>query len=165
MSTRIIFFSAALLFQQIASCQKITDSVTVYDFPVKEGKIYCYEKGNWGCQAGCEIISVYSFSDSVFHFEDGKVISVINIKDCYAAVIQNGQDEFIVYSNLKTPFVKKGDRIKKRDCIGIILKDDFDERNSLDFLILKGTKIYSPKKLVEYIKCNISSERSNHYTL
>jgi hypothetical protein len=139
--------------------------MAVHDFPVKEGKIYCYEKRYWGCETGSDIISIYSFSDSVFHFGDGSVVSTFNLGDCYAVVIRNSNDEFIVYSNLKTVFVKKGDRIKKSDCIGTILKEDFEERYSLDFLILKGTKSFSSKKLLEYIKCNISAEPVNHYTL
>src|SRR5438552_11783044 len=150
MNLRIIFLLAGVFAFQITFGQNIIDSVKIYNFPLKEGIIYMHQNF-FSCEPVG--ISICSPLDSVFHFENGIVVAVFDMGDSKAAVVKNGKNEYFTYGNLKTVLVKKGNFIKRGDCIGIILKDDFGIMNNLDFIIMHGIKNLSTEKMLDYIEC------------
>jgi hypothetical protein len=164
MHARVILLVIVLFSLQIVAGQKILDSISVHEFPVREGIIFIYDETSFHCSQ-MPAVSIYSQFDSVFHFENGKVMGVFNLGDCYAVVIQNDKGEYITYSNFKAISIRKGESIKRGDFVGTLLQDEDDQKNSLDIIISKEIKYLPQKKLLEYIQCNISSKVSNNYTL
>ena len=167
---RTVLLSILLLGASCASAQNILDSIRLYNYPVREGVIYKYDKKCsfiQGCANALSIVSVVTKEDSVFHFEEGKVAGVFAVDDAYAITIMNEKNLFITYSNLKSAEVKKGDPVLRGTYLGqtAYTQDDPVEQRQVDILVLQKTKKLPYKKTVEYIRYNMSAKRKIDYTL
>src|SRR5699024_3260475 len=103
------------------SAQNVLDSIKLYDYPVREGVIYKYERNSnfiSNCANSLSIVSVVTPSDSVFHFEGGTVSGVYPVDDFYVVSVMNAKSESVTYSNLKQVNVKKGDNVLRGMCVG-----------------------------------------------
>jgi hypothetical protein len=145
-----------------ASAQNILDSVKVYDYPVREGVIYKYEHNTsfvQTCANSLCIVSVVTPSDSVFHFENGKVTGIFKLDDRYTVSIANAKGEQITYSNLEQLNVEKGDVVTRGMLLGTTAQSaDVDPSlNQVDILILKKIKPLPYYKTIEYIRSRIST--------
>jgi thiol-disulfide isomerase/thioredoxin len=58
----------------------------------------------------------------ILSLNDGEVSNVIDIEDMKVVILQKGK-EFYIYSNLKTAFVKKGDKVETNQTIGYATGD------------------------------------------
>lgn len=163
---RTVLLSLFTIISCAVSAQNIFDSIQLYDYPVREGVIYKYENKNkivctQACANALSIVSVVTQSDSVFHFEEGKVAGIFTIDDVYAVTIQNIHNEFITYSNLESITVKKGDKITRGMCVGTTAQShdlDFGV-NQVDILILRKVKQLPYRKTIEYIKSKSTPKR------
>ena len=160
----LLFFPGSLL--NLCS-QPAIDSTEVYDFPVKKGIIYEYDQSPcWRIVPQTCILTTF---DSVFHFEEGEVVSVFyDVYDNdykYAVIIRNRIDEFFCYSNLKYAALKKGDRVKRGTWLGLTGANEDGKSNQVDFILFRGIQQLSFKNEVEYIRCYISSDKQEGYTL
>jgi len=145
-----------------ASAQRIIDSVEIYGFPVRKAVIYEYDPKSSG---GCRIFettapTLFTWEDTVYHFESGKVVGVYNLGDWFAVGIMNAMHELITYSNLKNVTIKKGDTLNKGMFLGNIVGYGYGEMNEIDVLISdsKG-KPLSYQQTVNYIRNKISSSK------
>lgn len=146
--------------------QKIVDSVKVYGYPVREGVIYQYEpKSVYASFNAMPIMNVLTRCDSVFHFEEGRIAEISQIDGVYAVSLENKKKEIVVYSNLKEVSVKKGQTVKRGQCLGVLDKDYDDDLNQVDLLIFQKGKEIPYKKIMEYMRRNISSKPQVGYTL
>lgn len=75
---------------------------------------------------------------------DGVVSSVMSIANMHYVVIIRHGDYLTVYSNLKEVSVKKGDKVKARQSIGIVFTDPDDDKTQLHFEIWHGTALQNP---------------------
>ncbi len=166
---RTVLLLAFLFAASAISAQNILDSIQLYEYPVKEGVIYKYEKNKDVCTQACanslSIVSVMTQEDSVFHFEEGSVAGVFAVDNVYAVTIQNAKNEFITYSNLEEVTVKKGDRVIRGMCIGTTAEsNDLDfEVKQLDILVLRKIKQLPYRQALEYIKSK-STPRKIYYS-
>lgn len=77
---------------------------------------------------------------------DGVVNSVIQLPGYNSSVLVQHGEYFTVYSNLATVYVKKGDKLKIRDRIGMIYTDEVNGNvTKMDFQIWKGTQKQNPE--------------------
>jgi murein hydrolase activator len=82
-----------------------------------------------------------SVARSVF---EGTVISVKYITNTNVAVIIRHGEYFSVYSNLKSVFVQRGDKVKAKQELGIIYSNPQDNKTELHFEIWKGKTLQNP---------------------
>jgi|GEM_PF-2076338 len=161
-----ILLMAGLLAASAVFSQKIVDSVKVYGYPVREGVIYQYEpRSVYASFNSMPIMNVMSRYDSVFHFEEGTISEIRQIDDVYAVFLENKKKDIVVYSNLKSVNVKKGDKVKRGQCLGVLDKDYDNELNQVDLLIFQKGKEIPYKKIMDYMRRNISSAPQTGYTL
>jgi septal ring factor EnvC (AmiA/AmiB activator) len=76
---------------------------------------------------------------------DGEVRSIISVPGSanFAVLVKHGQF-FSLYSNLEEVFVKPGEKIKLKQDIGKIAKDEEDQTTKLQFQIWKSTSKLNP---------------------
>lgn len=167
---RTVLLSLFTIISSALTAQNILDSIQLFDYPVKEGVIYRYENKNksvctQACADALSIVSVVTQSDSVYHFEEGKVAGIFTIDNVYAVTIQNIRNEFITYSNLQAITVKKGDKITRGMSIGTTAQsNDLDFGiNQVDILILRKVKQLPYRKTIEYIRSK-STPRKIYYS-
>jgi hypothetical protein len=157
----IILIITYLFFYSGLYSQKIIDSIKVYDYPVREGIVYKYDlNSGYGCPP-LPIVTVLTYQDSLFHFQNGEIACIFNLGDCYAVVIRNLSNEYITYSNLKSTNLQEGAQIKRGDYIGKIEKGEENNLNSLDILIFNKAKELSYERCIEYIRYKMSSNKEN----
>ncbi|HEX5654921.1 MAG TPA: hypothetical protein VFX58_17715 [Chitinophagaceae bacterium] len=152
------------------SAQNILDSIEIYDYPVREGVIYKYEKKGICSQtyaSTLSIVSVITQEDSVFHSEEGVVAGTFSIDNFHGVTIKNARDEFITYSNLDALCLKKGDKVSKGMCIGTTAPcEDFSrELNQVDILVLQKLKRLPYSKVLQYILSRSTPKRIYYSTL
>ena len=161
---RTLILTLFMTIGSAVSAQNILDSIQLYEYPVRQGVIYKYQQKTnptQTCATSLSIVSVVTDSDSVFHFENGKVTSVFPVDDFYGIIVANERGESITYSNLKKVNVKKGDAVMRGMCIGTTAEcEDFDA-NQLDILILRNIKALPYYKTVEYIRSKMSTGSAN----
>lgn len=75
---------------------------------------------------------------------DGVVSSVMSIASLHYVVIVRHGDYLTVYSNLQSVSVKKGDKVKTRQNIGLIYTDPEIGKTLLHFEIWQGTVLQNP---------------------
>ncbi len=166
MTKSVTLFIVSVFLFSTSFSQKIVDSVKIYEFPVKEGVIYQYEaKTVYASFNAMPIITVSTRYDSVYHFEEGTITDVRRIDNFWAVCLENNKHEMVVYSNLKTPTVHIGEKLRRGDCIGAIDKDYADEMNQVDVLIFQKGKEIPYKKIMDYMRRNISCSAPKSYTL
>ena len=164
---RTVLLFLFLTLTAAANAQNIIDSIQLYDYPVKEGVIYKYEKKGICAQnyaTTLSIVSVYTDNDSVFHFEEGKVAGVFSLDDFHGITIQNSRNEFITYSNLHSVNLKKGDVVAVGTCIGTTAQGDSPDINQVDILVLQKAKRLSYRKSIEYILSKSRTARKMYYS-
>jgi hypothetical protein len=167
---RTVFLFLLITISSFVSAQNILDSIQLYEYPVKQGVIYKYElKSNPAqvCANSLSIVCIVTHNDSVFHFEEGKVVSVFTIDDSYSIIIRNKKNEFITYSNLQMVALKKGDNVKRGMCVGTTAEciDGSIGLNQVDILILRNIKQLPYRKSIDYIRSNMSARKPYAYTL
>jgi hypothetical protein len=167
---RTVLLLLLLIIGGAVSAQNILDSIKVYEYPVKRGVIYKYEKKSSPaqvCANSLSIVSVVTKNDSVYHFEDGNVVSVFTLDDSYSIIIKNKKNEFITYSNLDQVSLKKGDKVSRGTCVGTTAECNNEalDSNQVDILILRNVKQLPYGKSIEYIRSNISARKPFSYTL
>jgi hypothetical protein len=140
------------------------ESLSILDYPVRQGIIYQNKCSSFFC---CDPsgITISTFQDSVFHFQEGIVAGTFEVGDCFALVIKNSKGDFFTYSNLRFLNVKKGDIVNKGDYVGQIVINESGEANELDMLIYKNTGLLSAPKTIKYILSKISSKTQSSYIL
>lgn len=75
---------------------------------------------------------------------DGVVSSTMNIADLnYVVIIRHG-DYLSVYSNLSKTYVKKGDKVKTRQVIGVAANEEEVAQSRLHFELWQGNKVMNP---------------------
>jgi len=163
---RTIILSLLITIGSAASAQNILDSIQLYEYPVRQGVIYKYENKSSPtqvCATSLSIVSVVTPTDSVFHFENGKVTSVFPVDDFYGIIVANDKGESITYSNLKKVNLKKGDAVIRGMCIGTSAEcEDLEPGlNQVDILILRNIKALPYYKTVEYIRSKMSTGSAN----
>jgi hypothetical protein len=159
MKTVLLYLS--ILASGAASAQGILDSIQLNEYPVRKGVIYKYEYKGTTSQVYASTLSIVAIvtpEDSVFHFEDGKVISVFAIDDLHTVIIRNAKNELITYSNLSATELKKGDELSRGDCVGTTADayDETSERKQVDVLVLQKNKRMTYPKTIQYIRYNMS---------
>jgi hypothetical protein len=167
---RTVLLFLLIITTSVVSAQNILDSIKVYEYPVKKGVIYRYEHKSSPeqvCANSLSIVSVVTQNDSVFHFEEGNVVSIFTIDDSYSIIIKNKKNEFITYSNLGMVALKKGDHVKRGMCVGTTAEcnDESLGLNQVDILILRNIKQLPYRKSIEYIRSNMSARKPFSYTL
>jgi Peptidase family M23 len=166
---KIIFL--LILFQISGSTlfsQAVIDSVEVCGLPVRKGVAYRNDFSSGEYTYKDQFTSVLTQYDSVFHIGDGNVVAIHNYGDDnggYAIIIRNEKDEFICYSNLRYVSLKKGDVIKKGTWLGFAGTSEVGKRKQVDFMFFKKNKKLPFQKEVEYIRCGISCDQPQGYTL
>jgi septal ring factor EnvC (AmiA/AmiB activator) len=78
---------------------------------------------------------------------DGVVTGVINIPGAGKAVIIRHGEYLTVYSNLASVSVNKGDKVKTKQQIGVVL-DGEEERSEMHFEIWKGSILLNPAQWI-----------------
>lgn len=91
---------------------------------------------------GIDIISVPGAQAKVIY--DGEISSVIFITNLNYVVIVRHGDYLTVYSNLETVTVKKGDRVKTRQSLGIVSTGQGESKSRLHFELWQGTIVQNP---------------------
>lgn len=86
-------------------------------------------------------VAAGSSARSVF---DGVVTSVMSIANLHYVVIVRHGDYLSVYSNLQSVSVKKGDKVKTRQNIGLVYTDPEIGKTLLHFEIWQGTVLQNP---------------------
>jgi hypothetical protein len=167
---RTVLLFLLIITTSVVSAQNILDSIKVYEYPVKKGVIYKYEQKSSPeqvCANSLSIVSVVTHNDSVYHFEEGKVVSIFTIDDSYSIIIKNKKNEFITYSNLQMVSLKKGDFVKRGMCVGTTSEcnDESLGLNQVDILILRNIKQLPYRKSLEYIRYQMSARKPLAYTL
>lgn len=169
MRTVLLFF--LLMGASAIHAQNALDSIRLYEYPVRQGTIYKYQydcNSSTFCAPSLSIVSIVTPDDSVFHFEEGRVVNVFTLDDFHTVTIRNSRDEFITYSNLHFIDVKKGDHVTRGMLLGTAARsEELSEAmvNQVDILILRKTKQLTYSKAVEYIRNNMSSTaRTERYT-
>lgn len=77
---------------------------------------------------------------------DGEVVNVFSIPGSQEAVMVKHGSYYTVYSNLKNVKVRKGQKIKKSQIIGIVGVDQKTKQSSLHFEVWKGNQHQNPTK-------------------
>jgi murein hydrolase activator len=72
---------------------------------------------------------------------------VASIPDAGKVVIIRHGEYLTVYSNLEEIYVKKGDKVKTKQNIGVLMTDE-DNRSELHFEIWKGSVILNPTQWI-----------------
>lgn len=75
---------------------------------------------------------------------DGEITGVVSIPGAQIAVIVRHGEFLSVYSNLKEVFVKKGDKVKTKQVIGLTYTDEKDNNTELHFEVWKNTDKMDP---------------------
>lgn len=75
---------------------------------------------------------------------DGEVSSVIFIANLNYVVIVRHGDYLTVYSNLEDVSVKKGDKVKTRQALGIVSTGQGESKSRLHFELWQGTLVLNP---------------------
>lgn len=78
---------------------------------------------------------------AVFNGEVSSTIYIANLN--YVVIIRHG-DYLTVYSNLQSVNVKKGDKVKIRQTIGVAAADNSGSRSRLHFELWLGTQVLNP---------------------
>jgi murein hydrolase activator len=78
---------------------------------------------------------------------EGEVSGVASIPDAGKVVIIRHGEYLTVYSNLEEIYVKKGDKVKTKQNIGVLMTDE-DNRSELHFEIWKGSVILNPTQWI-----------------
>lgn len=98
-------------------------------------------------------ISLEADTDSIFHFRAGKVMNVFRLSDeAMAVVIEEMPGEYIIYSNIRTANLKKGDLLKRGDFVGLMSKEGNYRPYQMDVLLLKGEKYVSSALTLTLLK-------------
>jgi len=90
------------------------------------------------CQKGSEALAVF----------DGVVSGVVIIPGAQKAIIVRHGDYLTVYSNLEETYIKMGDKVTRKQKIGLIHTNDEDAKTNLDFQIWKGTVKLDPSSWI-----------------
>lgn len=155
-----------LAFAGNLQAQKVVDSVKVYNYPVREGVVHIYEpKTVYASFNAMPIMNVMTAYDSVFHFEDGLVTDVRKVGNVYAICVENKKQEIVVYSNIRTTTLEKGEKIKRGDYLGLLDRDYDDEWHEVDLMIFQKGKEISHQKIIDYMRRHISSAPPVGHTL
>lgn len=156
----LILFQPEALF-----AQKIIDSVSVCEYPVRAGVIYLTEKGT-GISCGEPGVAILTNTDSVFCAGNGLIIGIHSYGDGCAIIIRTEKDDYVSYSNLKTSGLCRGDVVQKGTFVGLAGSSDDERCRQVNVMILdKNAKYFSIKKLLEHIRCNASCEEPKDYIL
>jgi hypothetical protein len=127
-------------------------TIYVKNFPVKNGVIF-YHNYNFGDPSSG--INIITENDSVFHFENGIVVSIFSIEDEKSVLIKNKDNIFICYIGLEKNCVEKDDSVFKNTFIGK-LKMNEDKKFDLQFSVInKNGNFYYQKELIAFL--NISA--------
>lgn len=138
--------------------QKIVDSVKLYSFPVREGVVHLYEpKSVHYSFNNMSIMNVMSAYDSVFHFEEGTVTDVRQVGEVFVVCVENKKQEVVVYSNLLSTSIQKGDRVKRGSFLGRLDRDFDNACHEVDMIIFQKGEVISFKRVLEYTRRHIST--------
>lgn len=155
----IAFFSVTASSGLFAQDIRAIDSTTVLNYPVQNATVYRYEYRSGSIYTEPGGVMLLAGTDSVFHFECGKVAAVFVIDDFFAVVVRNTDDEYFIYSNLKSAAVKKNDELTQGSFIGQLLKNE-NGKYQLNFLMMKNTSEVPPGKIIKYVNQNISAGKA-----
>jgi septal ring factor EnvC (AmiA/AmiB activator) len=141
-----VSFVVQITFGQVDSNKFFLESKGKWKLPVKNG--YILERNfhehsssmgmNIFCDSSMEVHAVF----------EGEVI-LVNEYDSVFIVVVKYADYFIGYSNLESPCVKKGDRIKAGDKIGYTGKN-LDEVYGVDISLSKNQEDIDPSAWFTY---------------
>jgi len=91
---------------------------------------------------GIDIISTPGAqAKAVFEGEVSSVIFIANLN--YVVIVRHG-DYLTVYSNLESTSVKKGDKVKTRQPIGVVSTGQGESKSRLHFELWQGTIVQNP---------------------
>ena len=76
---------------------------------------------------------------------DGEVSGVISIPNSGTAIIIRHGEFLTVYSNLKDVFVKKGDKVKTKQTVGVVDLDEETGKSEVHFELWKGNVTLNPE--------------------
>ena len=76
----------------------------------------------------------------------GQVVNIFSIPGSQEAIMVKHGSYYTVYSNLKSIKVKKGQKIKKNNVIGVVAVDPKSKQSSLHFEVWKGNQHQNPAK-------------------
>lgn len=141
----------AMTADQVKLSQNFEENRGKLPWPVLKGVVYSsfgehahpVLKGIKTRNDGIDIVTNEgSNARSVF---DGEVRSIISVPGSanFAVLVKHGQF-FSLYSNLEEVFVKPGEKIKLKQDIGKIAKDEEDKTTKLQFQIWKSTSKLNP---------------------
>lgn len=157
---------AGLLLAGTLQAQTIVDSVKLYNFPVREGVVHLYEpKSVYYSFNSMSIMNVMSAFDSVFHFEEGQVIDVRQVGEVFAVCIENKKNEIVVYSNLRSTSIRKGDSVKRGSFLGRLDRDFDNGCHEVDLMIFQKGEVIPFKRVLEYTRRHISTAPPSAQTL
>jgi len=76
---------------------------------------------------------------------EGEIANILTIPSLNNVVIIKHGDFLTVYSNLDQVFVKRGDKVKTRQNLGVIHTDNEEVNTKLHFEIWKGKELQNPE--------------------
>jgi septal ring factor EnvC (AmiA/AmiB activator) len=75
---------------------------------------------------------------------NGTVTGIMSIPNLNDVIIIRHGEYLSVYSNIETPYVKKGDKVKTKQSIGKIFTDPDESKTELHFELWEGKKLLDP---------------------
>ncbi|TNE80953.1 MAG: hypothetical protein EP332_05570 [Bacteroidetes bacterium] len=79
---------------------------------------------------------------------EGEVRHIFTVPGMQNAIMINHGEFFTVYTHIETVMVKKGDKIKTKQAIGTIHKDEDDKKTILHFELWKGSEKQDPENWI-----------------
>jgi hypothetical protein len=76
---------------------------------------------------------IQSKNNQVISVSNGKVVKIIQSDSGYSIIVKNGNDNFLVYSNLSNTLFKVNDIVEKDQLIGLANYDEYYASYIMDF--------------------------------
>lgn len=149
---KFLFSFVFCLLTFCVSAQEEKLLLDVKGLPVRDGKIFKFESKRTYCgMTQQDGIIIESKTDSVFSNIDGIVSFAGEIGGDYAVIIKTEKSVFLAFSQIRNTAVKRNDRIKKGDFVGLI-KLDGNNLFSLFYLVCNSKGVtYSEAKTIDFI--------------
>lgn len=79
---------------------------------------------------------------------EGEVRHIFTVPGMQNAIMINHGEFFTVYTHIETVMVKKGDKVKTKQALGSIYKDEDDKKTILHFELWKGSEKQDPENWI-----------------
>jgi septal ring factor EnvC (AmiA/AmiB activator) len=79
---------------------------------------------------------------------DGKVMSIVRLKNVNPIVMIQHGNYITTYKNLSKLYVKEGDVVKTKQVIGDVATNNFTGKTTLSFIVSKGSVTQNPKSWI-----------------